>query len=433
MPSMTPSSQATVCDYQVIASCESIIQILDHWFELVHPVAPILHRDSFMRTFNDTDTPASWEFSALVISICAATVAALRRTTSLLASAVTVEKCCSILLGIEQLKGTYPLSLIRCQIKYNLSVSIAQERGLDAPESQLLMAEASSMVSRMLHYEEHTSLVDYELTKRLFWLCFAANCTAGLHSRPYTIPSLIYSKPESVTPADLCDANLAPITPGEANWHGNTTSYIPGLDALRKVFLLWHRSQQGDCSDLNHLRIYVDLASSVLDDLPPPLRWRGGLSRPARSNFGTDVQMVNLMITQLHIRSFLMDQMYRVASASGDDAVTEEIKASRRLLIDDMLAIVYQMPEATLEANGFSLVGKLRDIGISLLDDDNDPSIAFANLDRLLAKLNRLDTHRSSDMLSASPGTNSASPGSLLHAPAETFSNAGFSPEDYMR
>jgi hypothetical protein len=404
------------CSYLTLAPYETIRQILDDWFTYVHPVAPILHRDSFMRIFDRQDAAAAedCEFSALVISLCAATIAALRTTSAAYSNMITVEKCCGMLLDVDGLKGSLPVSLIRSQTKYNLAVSLNQERGMDAAECQLLMIETFGMVGRLVHYHsEEMSLEDRELSKRLYWLCFAGECTAGLHSRPYVIPSLVFSNFEASMPASLCDADLAPITPGEELWHGNTTSYIPGLIALSKIFMLWVKSQQGDCSNLGHLRNYLDLAASVLDDLPPALRWRGGLSRPLKSNFGTDVQMVNLYITQIHVRSFLMDQMHRAAIKAGDHAVVGDVKESRQALINDMLAIVYQMPEATLEANGFSLVGKLRDIGISLLDEENDPQLAYANLDRLLAKLDRLDTNRSNAFDSTSPHTSITSPISL--------------------
>lgn len=61
------------------------------------------------------------------------------------------------------------------------------------------------------------------------------------------------------------------------------------------------------------------------------------------------------------------------------------------------------MPEATLEANGDSLIGKLRDIGVSLLNDNQSPGLAFSNLDRLLAKLDRLDVRRPGQADSTSP------------------------------
>ena len=215
-------------------------------------------------------------------------------------------------------------------------------------------------------------------------------------------------------PQQLTDADLGPISPGEDHWHGNATSYIPGLNTLVDLFTLWQTSQQGDILSLKHLQKYMDLALASLDAVPPPLRWRGGLSRPARSNFGTDVQMVNLYITQIHIRSFLLDQMYRAARKNGDSVTIAEVTSSRQNLVDDMLAIVYQMPEDTLEANGISLISKLRDIGLGLLNEYSDPAIALTNLDRLLYKLDRLDVRPGSHMDSTSPVASMTSPHSIV-------------------
>lgn len=80
----------------------------------------------------------------------------------------------------------------------------------------------------------------------------------------------------------------------------------------------------------------MDIVSASLDNLPPFIRWRGGLSRPSKSNFGTDVQMVNLYITQIHIRSFLMDQLHQVALTNNDTMMMSDLTTSRQTLVDDM-------------------------------------------------------------------------------------------------
>lgn len=203
-------------------------------------------------------------------------------------------------------------------------------------------------------------------------------------------------------PLEITDAELATVTVGEEKWHGNTRSYVPGLNILSQLFMVWHDCQQSDSNDLAHWHKWMDTMLSALDDVPPELRWRGGLTRHRRGNFGTDVQMVNIYITQIHIRSFLLDQMGRIAKEVNDSTTIAEVIRSRQDLIDDMLAVVYQVPEDTLEANGYSLVPKLRDIGLTLLNINSEKD--FYNLDRLLAKLERLDgAQRNSRFDSASP------------------------------
>lgn len=216
----------------------------------------------------------------------------------------------------------------------------------------------------------------------------------------------------SLRPQILNDNQLRTGDFAEDYWHGHDYSYIPGLNALINLFMLWYKSQQGDPHDMTYLTKYYDLVLASLDTIPPELRWRGGLSRPPRSNFGTDVQMVNLYITQIHIRSSLLEQMHNAAQISQHREKLPNIRSSRQNLVNDMLAIVYQMPEQCLEANGHSLISKLRDIGLALLNDHDDPALSIANLDRLLAKLNRLDVRRGGVGDSTSPVSTLTSPGS---------------------
>jgi len=109
------------------------------------------------------------------VSVCCATVATLRAKTVAYASMITVEKCWNIISAVDKLRGPLPISLTRCQWKYNLAVSTYRDRGLDDEVPQMLMAEVVGLVGRLTHYEApKMSLGDQELCKRLAWLCFAA-------------------------------------------------------------------------------------------------------------------------------------------------------------------------------------------------------------------------------------------------------------------
>lgn len=75
-------------------------------------------------------------------------------------------------------------------------------------------------------------------------------------------------------------------------------------------------------------------------------------------------------------------------------AIVEE----RHRVVDDLLDILYHMPKEVFDANGYSVIPKIRDIGSALLDEDRtgDRSQgvnmqATVKLDRLLAKLENLD------------------------------------------
>jgi hypothetical protein len=149
-------------------------QAIEDWFELVHPAAPLLHRDSFLQQLGDPSSSQDTDFLLLVVSVCAATVSTLRRRTAPYAGIITVEKGYHIVSTFIQARGALPISLIRCQTKYNLACSLTQERGMDDKTTQLLFTEVTTMVGYLLHYEVETaSIADRELTKRLYWLCFA--------------------------------------------------------------------------------------------------------------------------------------------------------------------------------------------------------------------------------------------------------------------
>ena len=176
-----------------------------------------------------------------------------------------------------------------------------------------------------------------------------SHSTLGIHGRPYVGMLSPHEDSEALKPLELADNLLDPSNEAQLDdWHGNRFTYIPGLNHLTNLFMLWHKSQQDAPPSLVQLQEYMRLVNTALDYLPPELRWRGGLSRPPQSNFGTDVQTVNLYITQIHIRSFLLDQMDRLAKEQGATATSIDITTERQRIVDDMLAIVYQMPEDTL-------------------------------------------------------------------------------------
>ena len=81
----------------------------------------------------------------------------------------------------------------------------------------------------------------------------------------------------------------------------------------------------------------------------------------------------------------------------------EEIRKERASIVEDLLEIIYHVSEETLEANGHSLMPKIRDIGSVLLDeirmgngqlvggDQGSHQNTSTDLKRLLEKLERLD------------------------------------------
>ncbi|KAF3027578.1 hypothetical protein E8E12_000444, partial [Didymella heteroderae] len=91
--------------------------------------------------------------------------------------------------------------------------------------SQLLLSQAATGTGHMLHYgEPNQPFMTRELLKRLYWLCFAAQCTQGLHHRPFLSFFGHGFNAKKLKPLEIADPCLAPCTPGEENWHGNVIS-----------------------------------------------------------------------------------------------------------------------------------------------------------------------------------------------------------------
>ncbi len=220
---------------------------------------------------------------------------------------------------------------------------------------------------------------------------------------------------ETLRPLDITDAELDPAFPGQdLTWQADKITYIPGLNCLSDLFLLWHASQQSNSSpSIANLQHHIHLVQDSLNTLPAPLRWRGGLSRPPHSNFGTDVQIVNLYITQLHIRSTLLEQIHRLLKADSPNQqfTAQQIIKERQSIVEDLLEILFHMPRETLEANGRSLVPKARDIGSALLEEGEGLGVgvvsekAKGDLVRLLDRMEKLDFQSNLQRQVAEDGT----------------------------
>ncbi|OLN87894.1 hypothetical protein CCHL11_00160 [Colletotrichum chlorophyti] len=372
-------------------------RMLDDWFEKVHALAPVLHRRRFMHRLKAGEANTDRTFCALVISVCAATVATLRRADY---SPVTVETCLDFieeqhLLDHGLRKPSY--SLDWCIAMYNIgtSASSMNEDGLGDMGSFHGMSEAAAGARFLAYYRmADLDMSEQQLLKRLFWLIFAA----------YWLSVSIVSHQENrahLRPLPLTDSQLdtgPQLPPAELPpWHGDTTSYVPGLNQLSDLFLTWHEAQTAPVSlyggQEEALKHYLNRIQIIIDNFPPELRWRGGLSRPAHVTEGHDTQIANLFITSLNIRSNLLQKF-------GSTSKTRALEHQR--IVDDLLEILYHMPQHVLEQNGNSLIPKLRDCGAAYMEQMNIgdreggaetliSESARLKLEKLLRKLDDID------------------------------------------
>jgi hypothetical protein len=120
----------------------------------------------------DADRDAG--FCGLVISLCAATIASLKRKCSASYGSITVERCLDVVDRHNLLSSNRVFTLEWCQSKYNLGVAVSSERGLDDAEGFRYLSEATMGVRYLVCHSLPTmDLVSQQHLKRLYWLIFA--------------------------------------------------------------------------------------------------------------------------------------------------------------------------------------------------------------------------------------------------------------------
>lgn len=383
---------------ELIAPLDILHQIINDWFDWIHPVAPIFHRGLIFQRLAELQQPSDGDSSSsllLVASICAATVASLRRRRYLYAS-VTVEGCLELADKLNLWSMHNNITLERALTVYNFSSAVHHEYGIDSPLSHRLSGEASISVKFLFHQAvDEMSFMEQQILKRLYWLVYAGQCTYDMHGRALLILRHTHEPLNVFLPIDIPDEQLllgSESSPNDMSIGGY--SYVPGLNALSRLFLVWQSSQTASVQTMENLSEHISHAHRVLEDVSPELRWPGDASE--LGDFGFSVQKVNLKITQLHIRSNLLEQMNTLARDQHLRVTPDVIIEERHRVVDELLDILYHTPNEVFDANGYSIVPKIRDIGSALLDELRTGSHgrtlqASLSLDRLLAKLDDLD------------------------------------------
>ncbi|PVH97748.1 hypothetical protein DM02DRAFT_597132 [Periconia macrospinosa] len=383
---------------------DTVLQnITSDWFERIHPVAPIFHPTTFLRRIADSQSTGdcSASFLLLVASVCAATIASLPRRSHLY-EGVTVERCISLAERFKLWTPSTDITLEKTLALYNLCSALHHESGMDAPFVHRLMAEAACNLRYMLHYKlDSMPFLDQQVLKRVYWLAYAGQCTFDIHGRPLIVLRQPHDHVNALLPLEISDEELlsGPDSSVSHEDYPQTCSYVSGLNALSRLFLVWQSSQAITIQSMENLQQHIEQAQQVLANLPPELTWHNeGATTQTQtpSEFAFNVQKVNLKITQLHIRSNLLEQMNTIAKDEQLRFTPDAIIHERRQVVDELLDTLYRVPKEIFDANGYSVVPKIRDIGSALLDElrtgsHGRTSQASISLDKLLAKLEELD------------------------------------------
>ncbi|CAI6335596.1 unnamed protein product [Periconia digitata] len=385
----------------LIASYEIIQNIISDWFDWIHPVAPIFHMATFTRRVAESQSTGdcSAPFLLLVASMCAATVASLPRRSSLYGG-VTFGHCISLAERFQLWSPSTNITLERTLTLYNLSSAASHEFDLDAAFVQRSMSEVACSLKYLVHYElDRMTFLDQQLLKRVYWLAYAGQCTGDMHGRPLVVLRQPHDHVNALIPLEVSDEQLSKggseLVDGED--YPQTDSYIAGLNVLSRLFLVWQSSQAIAAQSMDNLQRHISQAQQVLAGLPPELTWHEK-EKPVQTKkeFAFTVQKVNLKVTQLHVRSNLLEQMNTIAKDQQLRFTPHAIIEERHQVVDELLETLYRVPKEVFDANGYSIVPKIRDIGSALLDElrtgmHGRTSQASTSLDKLLAKLEELD------------------------------------------
>ncbi|KAL4767000.1 hypothetical protein BDW60DRAFT_227090 [Aspergillus nidulans var. acristatus] len=351
-------SSATILSH--LAPSPLINTVLDDWFTHVHPLAPVLHQRHFFTRFADSSSNDA-VFTGLVISVLAATAATLRRKSFTEYHPITPDRCIQLIQHHGLLPAHGPYSLDWCIAKYNLATASMAQRGLSDPLVYRMIGESVTGTSYLLSNElEEMGLLHQELLKRLWCLLEITLINADMLGQPLLGRLVLLNSPAYI-PQPYADDDLY-VDPSAAVPSFGQVTYVPGLTHLLSLFRAWHTCQIARLYRPPSEVLATALADiqNTLDTLPPPLRWRGGLSRPATATPGHDVQIANIFITSLYVRSNLLQQFA--------PSTAPEHQEEHQRIVSDLLEVLNHLPREILEANGYSLVPKIRDIGGAYLE-----------------------------------------------------------------
>jgi hypothetical protein len=130
---------------------------------------------------------------------------------------------------------------------------------------------------------------------------------------------------------------------------------------------------------------------SIMESLPQELRFDGpGHEQPSPN--GTDhlpdpfkIMAANIHITSLYLQSAILETFASstrtVVSADMSDEATRvrtQIWTLRESIAQELLQLLESCPPWTVEANGASMIGKIREIASTLLNSDEDEGLRQA-------------------------------------------------------
>ncbi|KAL5524471.1 hypothetical protein ACEPAF_9611 [Sanghuangporus sanghuang] len=421
-----------------VAPRETIMLIINLFFDFVYPLTPCVHKPSFMADLHSRREERDPLFFALVMSTCASTLVQVPRS-YLPMERHTVRKLAQICHESSRhitVASYDPPQSVHVVIRYFDTVYHFCE-GHDATSHASFGEAAHIAVTLHMHEEasyEGLDPIECEVRRRTFWLLFGADKSMSiLLGRPICL------RDEDCTvhfPKEVDDEYITPngILPQPAG----KTAIISGLNYISRIFALLGEIQvrirvdkrsppQGPFATarLEEVRSLHTRIMSALMHAPPPLRLKsagvqvshlpaelGGAGfrqatfaevkdffdnpNASRANAMNAflVMQANLYVTQQLVRFVIeqyRDELIAQLRGTNDARAIEEheqaVAEGREAVASDLLNVLHSIPIQSIATNGPSLVHKVRFVASTLLDAVRKAETAPASAARAHAYL----------------------------------------------
>ncbi|KAH8197079.1 hypothetical protein TruAng_008749 [Truncatella angustata] len=197
-----------------------------------------------------------------------------------------------------------------CIAQYNVAWTLLRDKYVcaDFPLFHAIKESMAGVQWLMAHKLDELSLHDKEISKRLYCILMALDLGANTNVQSYLNLHSLDEPFAQLLPKSVSDSGLEQdldISTEIAQTDEDKIDYVSGLKAYVNIFLAWRHAKQNRIHQTpdETLRLGIDHIQHVIDDLPPELRWRGTLSRDLRTTFGHEVQMVNILVSSLYVKS----------------------------------------------------------------------------------------------------------------------------------
>ncbi|KAL5501653.1 hypothetical protein ACEPAH_8913 [Sanghuangporus vaninii] len=421
-----------------VAPRETIMLIINLFFDFVYPLTPCVHKPSFMADLHSRREERDPLFFALVMSTCASTLVQVPRS-YLPMERHTVRKLAQICHESSRhitVASYDPPQSVHVVIRYFDTVYHFCE-GHDATSHASFGEAAHIAVTLHMHEEasyEGLDPIECEVRRRTFWLLFGADKSMSiLLGRPICL------RDEDCTvhfPKEVDDEYITPngILPQPAG----KTAIISGLNYISRIFALLGEIQvrirvdkrsppQGPFATarLEEVRSLHTRIMSALMHAPPPLRLKsagvqvshlpaelGGAGfrqatfaevkdffdnpNASRANAMNAflVMQANIYVTQQLVRFVIeqyRDELIAQLRGTNDARAIEEheqaVAEGREAVASDLLNVLHSIPIQSIATNGPSLVHKVRFVASTLLDAVRKAETAPASAARAHAYL----------------------------------------------